>query len=671
MYTTTFDQVDGPMIRSWGATPDAWAHWSGLGLTENLLPVVSNPEITISPDSKITQIGKTPSELNFRGHARGIMRWTEKITTERDIARWSQVPDLGICLQTRDVKAIDIDVDDPVLAQRIVKYIEKLLPWEFFPTRTRADSGKCLLLFKGPLPTKRVIPVEGGIIEWLSEGQQCVIEGTHPGGQRYVWPQGRPDAFPVLDADDFETLWTGLCHAFGKGEPRVARGKREVERASYEAEDEQAQWLLANWEVHDTEQDGTLYLRCPFEALHTTDTGITSTRYAPAGTGGFTEGRWHCLHAHCEARSQHEYEQECGYALSLFEDLAPLPMPSRRRFQAVPAGEFANGKPPRWLVKGVLPHAELGLIYGASGSGKSFFALDLVASVALGTPWRGRKVTQTDVVYVCAEGVGGFRNRIKAYEHAFQVQLGTHLQVIADQPNFLADPDVTAIINEIKRLGSGLVVIDTLAQVTPGGDENNAVDMGKALKQCRRITEATGAMVLLIHHAGKDASKGARGWSGIRAAADVEIEISCQDGTTRFARITKMKDGEEGSRFAFQLAAGIPIGMDEDDEFITSCVVKSIDAPVEQQRLPSGLAQRAVFNAFAALAPFDTDEVSRDELITLAMEALRLDPGAKRDRRKDNARRALEGLIKDGWLVSANDMVRRAPSSNENRGNGQ
>lgn len=311
------------MTHAWGATPDAWAHWSAtLGLTEDLLPVVSNPEIRISPDSKITQIGKTPSELNFRGHARGIPKWTQRRSGAREIEKWAETPDLGICLQTRAVKAIDIDVADPVLAQRIVRHIEKLLPWHLFPARTRPDSGKCLLLFKGPLPTKRVIPVEGGIIEWLSEGQQCVVEGTHVGGQRYAWAAGRPVSFPELDADDFETLWQGLCNSFAKGEVRIAREKRTLEDgATREMSDPQADWLIDNWEVHDSEQDGTLYLRCPFEALHTTDSGITSTRYAPAGTNGFPDGAWKCLHAHCEARPQQEFEQECGYVLSLFKDL--------------------------------------------------------------------------------------------------------------------------------------------------------------------------------------------------------------------------------------------------------------------------------------------------------------------------------------------------------------
>jgi hypothetical protein len=49
--------------------------------------------------------------------------------------------------------------------------------------------------------------------------------------------------------------------------------------------------------------------------------------------------------------------------------------------------------------------------------------------------------------------------------------------------------------------------------------------MGLALSHCKHIYEVTGAIVLLVHHSGKDAAKGARGWSGIRAAADTEIEI--------------------------------------------------------------------------------------------------------------------------------------------------
>jgi len=312
------------MPANYGASPEAWAHWStALGLVEDLLPVVSNPHAEVSPDSTMEMTGKTPSEYNFRRQVKGLPKWTQRHSNKRDVERWLLEPDYGICLQTRDVRALDIDVTNPRLAKRITDWLEREFPWHIFPKRTRSDSGKCLLLFRGPLETKRVIPVEGGMIEWLSTGQQCIIEGTHPGGQRYLWPDGLPAAIPELDADDFEALWSGLCAEFGTGEPRIARTKRTLDADSIpDTDDEVAEWLIGNWTVYDSDAEGRLFVECPFAAEHTTDTGITSTWYAPAGTAGYERGHWNCLHAHCEGRTDQDFNIKTGYNASLFDDIA-------------------------------------------------------------------------------------------------------------------------------------------------------------------------------------------------------------------------------------------------------------------------------------------------------------------------------------------------------------
>lgn len=74
-----------------------------------------------------------------------------------------------------------------------------------------------------------------------------------------------------------------------------------------------------------------------------------------------------------------------------FDDLGPIPESEkpRRKFELIDADDFSEGPAPEWIVRGVLPRAELAVIYGASGSGKSFFALDLAAAVARGIDWRG------------------------------------------------------------------------------------------------------------------------------------------------------------------------------------------------------------------------------------------------------------------------------------------
>ena len=50
---------------------------------------------------------------------------------------------------------------------------------------------------------------------------------------------------------------------------------------------------------------------------------------------------------------------------------------------------------------------------------KSFVALDWACHVALGLPWRGREVTQGDVVYVVAEGKKGIPGRVSAWEATY------------------------------------------------------------------------------------------------------------------------------------------------------------------------------------------------------------------------------------------------------------
>jgi AAA domain len=320
------------------------------------------------------------------------------------------------------------------------------------------------------------------------------------------------------------------------------------------------------------------------------------------------------------------------------------------RFEPSPWHAFTQGQPPSWLVRGVLPQAELAVIYGESGSGKTFFALDLVAAVARGVEWRGRRVKAGRVVYVCAEGGGGFRKRIRAYAHTHGVSAGAmQLEVISERPDLLSN-DHKALATAIGK--ASIVVVDTLAQTTPGANENSGEDMGKALSHCRDINRATGALVLLIHHSGKDAARGARGWSGLKGACDAEIEVS-RVHEARAARISKQKDGEEGEVLPFKLQP-VLLGQDEDGE-ITSCVVAvSEAAPIA--RGPAGSIQAAVFGVAQELVK-TTERVPREALVQQAIARLPEPPEDKEDRRRDKVKRALDTLIADNFLVEDADGI--------------
>lgn len=320
------------------------------------------------------------------------------------------------------------------------------------------------------------------------------------------------------------------------------------------------------------------------------------------------------------------------------------------RFEVVQAAAFSAGPEPTWLVKDLLPQAELAVLYGEPGSGKSFAMLDLAMAVARGEPWRGLRVRQGPVVYVAAEGGGGFRRRLRAYAQHHGIDLASvPFYVVHVAPNMLQKVDAVDLIRAIRQAVPGgrcaLAVLDTLAQVTPGGNENSGEDMGRALAHCKAIHLALGALVVLVHHSGKDASKGARGWSGLRGAADVELEVR-RIGDARALKVTKQKDGDDRGEWGFDLEV-VTVGLDEDGEAITSCVTVAAEVPVVQvaggRAKPLGKWEALLVEVVGEFALAQ----SRMAVADVMAEALRRAPAAeegKRDRRAFQLRRALAAL---------------------------
>lgn len=316
------------------------------------------------------------------------------------------------------------------------------------------------------------------------------------------------------------------------------------------------------------------------------------------------------------------------------------------RFHFEPVHQFSSATALPWIIKGVLPQAGLAVVYGASGSGKSFAVLDMGMAIARGLPWRGKKTKQGRVAYIAAEGADGFRKRIAAYAQHQGVDLaGVPMTVLNAAPNLLEKQDAVDLAKGVKASGGAdVIIIDTLAQTTPGANENAGEDMGKALGYCKRIHEVTGALVLLIHHSGKDATKGARGWSGVRAACDAELEV-VRSEAGRALRLTKNKDGEDGLEWGFDLEV-VQIGVDEDLEPITSCVVIETVMPVigagPARKL--GPVEKAVNDVIQEFAIAQTEGIEVGPVLAEAVKRIEPPTDGKRDTRKQRARRALEAL---------------------------
>lgn len=234
-----------------------------------------------------------------------------------------------------------------------------------------------------------------------------------------------------------------------------------------------------------------------------------------------------------------------------------------------------------YIIKGVLDAGTMSVIYGPSNSGKTFWTIDLAYHVAIGASWRGRRVTRASVLYLAAEGGRGVINRVAALKQAHGVcdvpmaVKRAGLDLLHDQADLQHIVDLSAEVRAKLPDAPHLIVIDTLSRVMAGGDENSAADMTALIRNIDAIRDAVGAHIMTVHHTGKDAARGARGHSSLRAATDTEIEIMNEDGN-RAAVVTKQRDNPGGETFAFDLKS-VTLGHDQDGDEVTSCTVEARD----------------------------------------------------------------------------------------------
>lgn len=316
-------------IKHWGATVEEWVHFDLiLGCTDKLLPVVCNPAATISPNSKMKALGKTPSLYNAQRHVVGFSNWVSKISTGVDIEKWMSEPDYGICIRTgHNEIAIDCDIEDADIQAKIQSIMLRSFG-QIPPRRFRDNSNKCLYLIgvEGDY-VKRVHRLEDnlGIIEFLAKGQQFIAAGTHPSGSRIQWGGGFPtEPFMVTEQqlnDFWNVLATELPVISSTESGRIGKA-RDLTIVTPNATDDIAEFLDSNGLTLDFGRNGERYITCPFAKGHSTDSGITSTAYFPKNTAGYEMGHFKCLHASCAHRNDGDFLNAIGFGVEDFEDLS-------------------------------------------------------------------------------------------------------------------------------------------------------------------------------------------------------------------------------------------------------------------------------------------------------------------------------------------------------------
>jgi hypothetical protein len=342
-------------------------------------------------------------------------------------------------------------------------------------------------------------------------------------------------------------------------------------------------------------------------------------------------------------------------------ETAPKPEP---RYKLLGSADLHALPPLQWRVCGVLPAVGLAGLFGPSASGKSFLGFDMAAHIAKGSRWFDCRVESAPVVYAALEGEAGFKLRAQAWETHNGHTLPDDLHMVL-QPFKLTDPrdvnDLAAVIP-----AGAVVFIDTLNRAAPTADENSSKDMGEILEAAKRLQSLTGGLVVLVHHTGKDASKGLRGHSSLFAALDAAIEVS-RDGDRREWKVAKAKDGADGDAHPFMLQVET-LGTDGYGDPITSCTVRADHTAddVKRVKVPQGDNQRLVYEGIRGLfkdgisgkpgAPPLRPCIELEAAVTVGAGRLT----CPSDKRTSRARLAISGLVSrgvlglnEGWLWTA------------------
>ena len=240
------------------------------------------------------------------------------------------------------------------------------------------------------------------------------------------------------------------------------------------------------------------------------------------------------------------------------------------------------------LVEDLLPQIGLATIYGPSTVGKSFVALDWVATIGTGRSLFGRDTESVGIIYLAFEGFHGIKKRI----HGIKQEKGLRAVALelVDAPWTLTEEvdwagmraHITASNERLEETGFplGVIVVDTLTAAYAGTDANSQAEVTKAMKHLKRLAMDLKCLVLVIGHTGKDTARGMVGSFAYKSESDTFIELQVEkdelDNTVRRRSVfvEKVKDGASEFTLADYDLREVRIGTKPNGKPITTCVVE-------------------------------------------------------------------------------------------------
>ena len=223
-------------------------------------------------------------------------------------------------------------------------------------------------------------------------------------------------------------------------------------------------------------------------------------------------------------------------------------------FEYLNVNQIKNLPDPKWLVSGLVVEHALGFIYGPPGCLKTFIALSMGLSFAVGMgDWWGRKVErQGAVVYISSEGQSDLKFRIQAWEQKNQVLADdSPFFLIRQTINFMKADDVGKLLATVQAIADAAgvkiaaVFVDTVSRTLPGADENLQKDMTLFVAACDAVRQRFEATVIGVHHTSRNGNM--RGSTVFPGAGDFLVEVNREEGAMHgFIKAAKIKGAEDG-----------------------------------------------------------------------------------------------------------------------------
>jgi hypothetical protein len=228
--------------------------------------------------------------------------------------------------------------------------------------------------------------------------------------------------------------------------------------------------------------------------------------------------------------------------------------PNGALFEYLTIPQIKNMPDPEWLISGLVIEQALGFIYGPPGCLKTFIALSMGLSFAVGMPdWWGRRMQrQGAVVYISSEGQSDLKFRVQAWEQKNKVLADeSPFYLVRQTINFMNAEDVGKLLATMQAIAIranteiSAVFVDTVSRVLPGADENLQKDMTLFVAACDAVRQRFRATVIGVHHTSRHGNM--RGSTVFPGAADFLIEVNREEGAMQgFIKAVKIKAAEDG-----------------------------------------------------------------------------------------------------------------------------